>query len=50
LAFEQATEEAFSRLLIAAALHEDINHIAVLIDRTTEILSLGIVNSTKIRR
>lgn len=42
LAFDQATKKPFSCMLIAAVLHEDINDIAVLIDRTPEILPLAL--------
>jgi hypothetical protein len=42
LAFEQATEKPFSSLLIAAALHENINDIAVLIDGSPQILLLSL--------
>jgi len=38
LAFEKTVEKAFSRTLIAAALHQNINDIAVLINRTPQIL------------
>jgi hypothetical protein len=40
LPFEQAAEKPFRRPLIAAALHEDINGIAVLIHGTPQILAL----------
>ena len=40
LAFEKTAEKAFSRTLIATALHENINAIAVLIDGTPQILAL----------
>ena len=36
LAFQQATEEAFGRTLIATALYEKIKHIAILIDGTPQ--------------
>jgi hypothetical protein len=42
LTFEQAAEKPFRGTLIAAALHENINGIAVLIDRAPEILSLAL--------
>lgn len=42
LAFEQATEKPFGRLLIAATLHQNINDIAVLIDGTPQILALSL--------
>ncbi len=38
LAFEQAAEKPFSCALIATALHQDVNDIAVLIDGPPEIL------------
>ena len=40
MAFEKTAEKAFSRTLIATALHENINAIAVLIDGTPQILAL----------
>ncbi len=40
MAFDQATKKPFSRTLIAAALHQNINAIAVLIDGTPQILAL----------
>jgi hypothetical protein len=40
LAFEKTAEKAFSRTLIATALHENINAIAVLIHGTPQILAL----------
>ena len=40
LAFEQASEKPFRGTLIAAALHENINHIPILIHRSPEILPL----------
>ncbi len=38
LTFQQLAEEAFSRTPIAARLEQDVDHVAVLIDRTPEIL------------
>ncbi len=38
LAFDQATKEAFGRLLVASSLYENIYRIAVLIDRAPEIV------------
>ncbi len=40
LTFQQLAEEAFSRTPIAARLEQDVDHVAVLIDRTPEILPL----------
>jgi hypothetical protein len=40
LAFEKTAEKAFSRMLIATALHENINAITILIDGTPQILAL----------
>ena len=40
LTFDQATEKPFSCPLVAAPLYQDINHIAVLIDGTPQILPL----------
>jgi len=42
LTVEQAAEQPFSRPLIAAALHEDSNAIAVLIAGASAILSLAL--------
>jgi hypothetical protein len=39
LAFEQAVGKAFSCPLIATALHQNINHIAILIDGLPQILA-----------
>jgi len=39
LAFDETAEKAFSRRLIAAALHQNVNHIAVLVHGTLEILA-----------
>jgi hypothetical protein len=38
LGFEQATQKAFSRPLIAPTLHQDINDIAVLIDGPPQVV------------
>ena len=40
LAFQQLTEETFSGTPIATRLDEDVNHVAVLVDSTPEIVSL----------
>jgi len=40
LAFEKTAEKAFSRTLMATALHENISAIAVLIHGTPQILAL----------
>jgi hypothetical protein len=40
LAFEQVTDEAFGRALMATTLHQNINHIAILIDGTPQLLVL----------
>ncbi len=40
LTLQQLTEEAFSCTPIAARLEQDVDHVAVLIDRTPEILPL----------
>jgi hypothetical protein len=42
LAFDQATKKAFSCTLIATALHENIHDIAILIDRTPEVLMFSL--------
>ncbi len=42
LTFQQLSEEAFSRTPIAARLDEDVDRVAVLIDRTPEIVSLAL--------
>ena len=39
LPFDETTEEAFSRTLIAAVLYQDINYIAILINYPPEILA-----------
>ena len=39
LAFDETTEKAFSRTLIAATLHENIHDIDVLIDYPIQIMS-----------
>jgi hypothetical protein len=46
LAFEKTAEKAFSRTLIATALHQNINGIVVLINRTPQIV-LVTVNRDK---
>ena len=38
LTFDQAAKEAFSRLLVAPALHQDINGVPILIHRPPQIL------------
>ena len=38
LSFQQFPEETFGLLLIAPGLHEDVDHVAVLVDRPPEIL------------
>ena len=40
LPFQKPTEKPFSRLLIAPALHKNINHITILIHCSPQILSL----------
>ena len=40
LTFQQLSEEAFSRTPIAARLDEDVDHVAVLVNRTPEIVLL----------
>ena len=42
LAFDEKAEKPFSRALLGTALHEDINDITILIDRSPEILSLAL--------
>ncbi len=38
LAFEETAKEAHRRLLVASPLHQDINRVAVLVDRSPQIL------------
>ncbi|MCA9422311.1 MAG: hypothetical protein KC587_17405 [Nitrospira sp.] len=40
MAFAQTAEKAFRRPLIATALYQNINHIAILVDPTPELLVL----------
>ena len=40
LSFQQLTKEAFGSTPIPTSLHEDVNHVPVLIDGTSEIVSL----------
>src|SRR5262245_12148418 len=40
--FEQLTEKLLRRLFVAAALHEDIEDVVVLIDRAPEVMALTI--------
>ena len=40
LAFEETAKEAHGRFLVASPLHQDINRVAVLINRTPQILAL----------
>ncbi len=40
LTLQQHTEETFSRTPITTRLDEDVDHVAVLVDRTPEIVSL----------
>jgi hypothetical protein len=42
LAFDQATKKPFSRTLIAAVLHQNINDIAVLIHSAPEVVALSL--------
>ncbi len=42
LAFQQLTEETFSGTPIATRLDEDVNHVAVLVDSTPEIVLLAL--------
>jgi hypothetical protein len=42
LAFDQATKKTFSCTLIAAALHQNINDIAVLIHSAPEVVALSL--------
>ena len=42
LAFDETAEEPFSRTVIAVALHQNVNDIAVLIDRPIQIVSLSL--------
>ncbi len=42
LTFQQLTEESFSRTPIAARLEQDVDHVAVLVDRTPEIVALAL--------
>ena len=39
--FEQFAEKSFGGVLVASALHEDIKHIAVLVYRSSQIVSLA---------
>ncbi len=42
LAFDEPAEKAFGRRLVAATLEENINDIAILIDRPIQIVSLSL--------
>jgi len=42
LTFQQLTEEALGSALVLAALHEDIQHVAVLVDGAPKILTLAL--------
>ncbi len=42
LTFQQFAEEAYSRTPIATPLDKDVDHVAVLVDRTPEIVSLAL--------
>ena len=42
MALQQLAEEALGSALVLAALHEDVQHVAVLIDGTPEILALAV--------
>ena len=44
-AFQQLPEEALGRLGAAPALHQDVEHGAVLVDRRPEVVELGSVRS-----
>ena len=40
MAFDETAKKAFSRTVIAAALHQNVKHIAVLVHGTPEIVAL----------
>src|SRR5260370_37033622 len=40
--FEELTEEFFGRVLVASALHQDIEHIAVLINSSPQIVGFAV--------
>ena len=42
LTFQQLSKEAFSRTSIAARLDEDVDHVAVLVNRTPEIVPVAL--------
>jgi hypothetical protein len=44
--FEQLPEELLRRLLVPTALHEDVEHVAVLVDGPPEIMALTIGGRT----